>query len=352
MTRKDIALASKSILDAQGILVNFFNAKFEVQDDIYGQIAQRTKEDLILKACCPNFVFGKDYSLLDFNNRVLNLVVCENPGDLITSTNLYNAFEDAKEQIKSNHIQCLHIPYLAIADSSFLYVLLEAFRDLDLSIILYGMPNFLNDKGYSNKEDWEFITGLFPHYHYVGTQDDVTITKLPDKDLTDLSSLFSQFKGASISINGCINDKVEFMDDFFLDSTNLKQVKFSNNDFSGVTSLACAFAGGTALKSVEGIPVNTKSCKDFGLMFADCRELTKVSLAGLDLSAGNYFDGMFKGCTRLEEVDFTGCKVKEGACLDNMFAGCDQLHSVITDDPAILAAWEDTKASMATMSLF
>lgn len=331
MTVNDVVVLDRDILAAKGIRVNFYNAKFELGKDVYGDLARQTKEDVLLKYYYPNFEFGKDYSILDIQNQVFNLVVCENPGDPYMKEHVFAAIHDMVGQLKSNHVKDLHIPYVAVSDDSFVGVLVSALRDLDITVFLYGMPNNKQLSELELGNVFEIAQVGFPHLHHLsdaGTS--AAITALPDGySEGHLIGLFSEFKGSSVSVSNVITRDIKRLDDFLLDADGVKSVMFSNVDTSAIESVGCMFAGCKSLETVEGLEFfDTSSCTDFALMFADNTNLATLDVSNFDTSSGKDFTGFFEDCSSLKSLDLSSWDVSNAESFAKMFKGCKSLEKL------------------------
>lgn len=331
MTVNDIVVLDRDILVATGIRVNFYNSKFELGNDVYGDLARQTKEDVLLKHYYPDFEFGKDYSILDIQNQIFNLVVCENPGDPYTKEHVFDAVRDMVGQLKSNHVKDLHVPYVAVSDDSFIGVLVSALRDLDITVFLYGMPNNKQLSELELGNVFEIMQTGFPHLHYLSDAgNSAAITALPDGySESHLIGLFSEFKGSAVSVSNVITRDIKRLDDFLLDADGVKSVMFSNVDTSAIESVGCMFAGCKSLETVEGLEsFDTSCCIDFALMFADNTNLAALDVSNFDTSSGKDFTGFFEDCSSLKSLDLSGWDVSNAVSLAKMFKGCKSLEKL------------------------
>ena len=89
------------------------------------------------------------------------------------------------------------------------------------------------------------------------------------------------------------NESVTICENMFYNSTNLKEIYFSNFDFSNIISTKNMFANCTNLKKIEFGSINTSSLTNMESMFLNCSNLTSIDLSKFNTNKVETFYSIF-----------------------------------------------------------
>ena len=89
----------------------------------------------------------------------------------------------------------------------------------------------------------------------------------------------------------------------FYQLVGLKEIDFSDFDFSYVTSMTFMFSFCSNLEKIDFGNINTSSLVDMTAVFYNCSNLTSVDVSKFDTSLVTTMEGLFYNCSSLEYID-------------------------------------------------
>ena len=123
--------------------------------------------------------------------------------------------------------------------------------------------------------------------------------------------------------------KINTLENFFKDKTNVLEVDLSEFDASEVTSMNSMFFDCKNLRNIIFGNINTSSLIDMHSTFSGCESLYSIDLSNFDTSKVIYMGYMFSECYSLISLDLTYFNTSNVRSMYNMFQEC---HSLISLD--------------------
>ena len=113
----------------------------------------------------------------------------------------------------------------------------------------------------------------------------------------------------------------------FKDINKIKEIDFSNFDFSSVNNIGYMLEGCTSLTSVN-FGTNILHFTSIGGIFKGCSNLISADLSKFDISGVKTLEKLFDGCTNLESVNFGNIDTSTVESMFALFSGCSKLSSM------------------------
>ena len=124
------------------------------------------------------------------------------------------------------------------------------------------------------------------------------------------------------------NESVTTCENMFYNSTNLKEIYFSNFDFSNIISTKNMFANCTNLKKIEFGSINTSSLTNMESMFLNCSNLTSIDLSKFNTNKVETFYSIFLNCISLEAINLRNMNTSSSKSMINFFLHCEKLEYI------------------------
>ena len=124
------------------------------------------------------------------------------------------------------------------------------------------------------------------------------------------------------------NYTVKYCYNMFDNLDNIKEIDFSDFDFSRVTSMSFMFHGCHNLKKINFGNANTSSVKTMQRIFYNCSLLSSLDLSSFDTSSLTTMEAMFYILPSLTSIDLSNFNTKNVRSLRFLFFNCEQLTSI------------------------
>ena len=121
---------------------------------------------------------------------------------------------------------------------------------------------------------------------------------------------------------------VESMYGMFFDCSDLQKVSFGETNEPKPTNVEILFKGCSNLKSVNLSNFDFSRAPSFNAMFLDCRELTDVKFGDMPSSSLVSMNQTFQNCAKLESIDLSTIIFSKVTTVENMFHNCGNLKYV------------------------
>ena len=141
------------------------------------------------------------------------------------------------------------------------------------------------------------------------------------------SSYSDQVKAARINLKGATQANL-----LFAYCKNLTKIDLSGFETDNVISMYGMFEHCNSLTSEELNAylenINTSNVKDMSYMFRDCTSLTEIDLRAFNTTNVTNMSCMFKGCSSLIEIDLRAFNTTSVTNMSYMFEGCSSLTEI------------------------
>ena len=111
----------------------------------------------------------------------------------------------------------------------------------------------------------------------------------------------------------------------FYNVKNIKEIDFSNFDFSKVETMEWMLYGCSDIEKINFKNINTILVKNMKGLFKGCSLLTSIDVSNFDTSEVTTMDSMFAECTNLKTLDVSNFKTSNSQDMYNMFGECSSL---------------------------
>ena len=139
----------------------------------------------------------------------------------------------------------------------------------------------------------------------------------------------SHFDFSSISTNyDWFENEYSGIDYLFADCSNLEKIGMEGLDTSGLKSMEGLFMNCSSLKEIDVSHFDTSNVIYMDNIFANCSSLKEIDVSHFDTSNVGIFDGMFEGCSSLGNLDLSHFDTSSSMSMGRMFAGCSSLNSI------------------------
>lgn len=103
----------------------------------------------------------------------------------------------------------------------------------------------------------------------------------------------------------------------------IKEIDYSNIDFSNITTFAGCFQSQTNLRKITGIGKNKATAMNS--MFQSCWSMEEIDLKNMSTSIVTTMWSMFRDCSELSKLDISGFNTSKVWNMSYMFSGCSKL---------------------------
>lgn len=170
---------------------------------------------------------------------------------------------------------------------------------------------------------------------------------------TDMTSLFSGYKGTELDVSNLDTSNVTNMNWMFFGCNNLTSLDVKNFNTFNVRNMGGMFQDCNSLTSLDVNNFNTFNVEEMDSMFCGCNNLIELNVSNFNTGKVRRMNGMFQDCSNLTELNlsnfntfmvedmsgmFFDCRnleilylsnwVIDNADVGNMFMFCDNLHSL------------------------
>ena len=114
----------------------------------------------------------------------------------------------------------------------------------------------------------------------------------------------------------------------FYGLSNLKEIDFSDFDFSHVSTMKYMFKDCTGLIQINFGNIKTSTVENMENLFENCYQLTSINLTKFDTSSVSTFSQMFCNCSSIKSIDASSFNTKNTVKMNYLFAYCTQLISI------------------------
>ena len=187
-------------------------------------------------------------------------------------------------------------------------------------------------------------TVTFDSNGFVKNEDNFNVTWILDKNgtlevtgtgdicrggstLPPWSSCSDQVKAARINLKGATQANL-----LFAYCKNLTKIDLSGFETDNVISMYGMFEHCNSLTSEELNAylenINTSNVKDMSYMFCDCTSLTEIDLRAFNTTNVTNMSCMFDGCSSLIEIDLSAFNTTNVTNMSYMFEGCSSLTEI------------------------
>ena len=109
---------------------------------------------------------------------------------------------------------------------------------------------------------------------------------------------------------------------------NLLSIDVSNFDTSKVTTMQGMFYNCSSLSTINPSNFKTSNVESFHTFLYKCNEITFIDLSSLDTSKATDMTGMFTDCFNLESINVSNFNTSNVETFKMMFSGCSKLTSI------------------------
>ncbi len=147
-------------------------------------------------------------------------------------------------------------------------------------------------------------------------------------DLYENGNIFINNEEVTNNIKLIWNKRLNRSDYLFNGANCIKEVDFSDFDFSLVTSMSYMFADNTKLEYINFGKINTSLVTDMSYMFSNCNNLLELNLSYFNTSLVKKMEGMFLQCSSLVSLDITNFNTSNVLTMYEMFKGLEKIIDI------------------------